>query len=110
MGREAWYSVSIVNSLVPRDLGGIRTFHARVALPQSPKHVELPPVVKINQSCVVGGLAVGSTVKTSFQFSRVMGCWIADAALAAALFFAASTGDDGTEGSAEDTAAVACVK
>lgn len=65
---------------------------------------------KINQSCVVGGLAVGSTVNTSFQFFNVSGCWRKEAALAAALFFAASTGDDGTAGMAEDTAAVAWLK
>jgi hypothetical protein len=81
-----------------------------VAFPHRPKHVVLPPVAKISQSCVVGGLAVGSTVKTSFQFSSVSGYWIAAAAFAAALFVAESTGADGIEGIDEDTAAVALLK
>jgi hypothetical protein len=75
-----------------------------------PKHVELPPVMKINQSCVVGGLAVGSTVRTSLQFSKVMGCWIAAAALEAAFSVAALMGEEGTAGIDEDTAAVALLK
>jgi hypothetical protein len=79
------------------------TFQALVALPHKPKHVELPPVTKTNQSCVVGGLAVGSTVSTSFQFSKVMGCWMAAAAFEAALSVAALMGDE----IEEDTAAVA---
>jgi hypothetical protein len=86
------------------------TFQALVALPHSPKHVLLPPVMKTNQSCVVGGLAVGSTVSTSFQFSRVMVCWTAAAALAAALSVAALMGAEGTAGMEEDTAAVALLK
>jgi hypothetical protein len=86
------------------------TFQALVALPHKPKHVELPPVMKINQSCVVGGLAVGSTVKTAFQFSKVMGCWMAAAAFDAALLVAALIGDEGTAGIDEDTAAVALLK
>jgi hypothetical protein len=81
-----------------------------VAFPHRPKHVELPPVANISQSCVVGGLAVGSTVRTSFQFSSVSGYWIAAAAFAAALFAAESTGADGMEGIDEDTAAVALLK
>lgn len=87
-----------------------RTFHALVALPQRPKHVELPPVAKMSQSCVVGGLAVGSTVNTSFQLSSVMGYWIAAAALDAAFTVASSMGAVGTAGMAEDTAAVALLK
>jgi hypothetical protein len=66
--------------------------------------------MKISQSCVVGGLAVGSTVKTSFQFSNVMGCWIAAAAFEAAFSVAALMGAEGTAGIAEDTAAVALLK
>jgi hypothetical protein len=85
-----------------------------VALPHRPKHVELPPVTKISQSCVVGGLAVGSTVRTSLQFSRVMGCWMAaaaaEAAFFAAAFAAALMGDEGTAGIDDDTAAVALLK
>jgi hypothetical protein len=81
-----------------------------VALPHRPKHVELPPVMKISQSCVVGGLAVGSTVRTSFQFSRVRGCWMAAAADEAAFSAAALMGDEGTAGIDDDTAAVALLK
>ena len=88
----------------------VRTFHALVALPQKPKHVELPPVTKISQSCVEGALMVGSRVKTSFQFSKVIGYWIASAALEAAFAAAASTRADGTAGMAEDTAALALLK
>jgi hypothetical protein len=86
------------------------TFQALVVLPHKPKHVELPPVMKISQSCVVGGLAVGSTVSTSLQFSKVMGCWMAAAAFEAALSVAALMGDEGTAGIEEDTAAVAWLK
>lgn len=90
---------------------GVRTFQALVALPQRPKHVLLPPVVKTSQSWVVGGLAVGSTVKTSFQFSRVNGCWTTSTTLAAASLAAASTGADGIEAEmVEDTAADALLK
>lgn len=87
-----------------------RTFHALVAFPHRPKQVVLPPVVKISQSWVVGGLAVGSTVRTSFQFSRVIGYWIAAAVLDAALLVAVSTGADGMEGMDAETAAVALLK
>jgi hypothetical protein len=58
----------------------------------------------------VGGLAVGSTVRTSFQFSRVRVCWTAAAALAATLSVAALMGAEGTAGMEEDTAAVALLK
>jgi hypothetical protein len=88
----------------------IRTFHALVAFPHRPKQVLLPPVVKMSQSCVVGGLAVASTVRVSFQFSRVIGYWIAAAALEATLLVAVSTGADGMEGMDADTAAVALLK
>lgn len=53
---------------------------------------------------------MGSTVKTSLQFSSVSGCWMAAATLDVALFLAASMGEDGTAGIAEDTAAVAWAK
>jgi hypothetical protein len=86
------------------------TFQALVALPHRPKHVELPPVMKINQSCVVGGLAVGSTVSTSLQFSKVIGCWIAAAAAEAALSVAALMGLEGAAGIAEEMEAVALLK
>jgi hypothetical protein len=86
------------------------TFHALVALPHKPKHVELPPVIKTSQSCVVGGLAVGSTVSTSFQFSSVMVCCTAAAVFAATLSVAALMGAEGTAGMEEDTAAVALLK
>lgn len=86
------------------------TFHALVAFAQRPKHVLLPPVTKMSQSWVVGALTVGSTVNTCFQFSRLMGCWMAEAAFAAALPAAALMGADGAAGMAEDTAAVALLK
>ena len=64
----------------------------------------------MSQSCVVGGLAVASTVRVSFQFSRVIGYWMAAAALEATLLVAVSTGADGMEGMDADTAAVALLK
>jgi hypothetical protein len=79
-------------------------------LPHKPKHVELPPVTWISQSCVTGGLAVGSTVRTSFQFSRVITCWIASAAFAAAFSAATVTGFGGRSGTASDTAEVVWMK
>jgi hypothetical protein len=89
----------------------VHTFQAWVAFPQRPKHVLLPPVVKTSQSWVVGGLAVGSTVKTSFQFSNVSGYWMTSTTLAAASLAAVSSGADGIEAEiVEDTAAVALLK
>lgn len=100
----------VVSDTAARLQRSVHTFHAFVALPHIPKHVELPPVTKISQSWVVGGLAVGSTVRTSLQFSKVMGCWMAAAAFEAALLVAALIGAEGTAGIDEDTAAVALLK
>ena len=105
-GSDAWVNVSAALS----KFNAVRTFHALVTFPQRPKHVLLPPVVNTSQSCVVGGLAVASTVMTSFQFSRVIGCWIASATLAATLLVAVSTGADGMDEMDADTAAVALLK
>ena len=91
-------------------VNAIRTFHAVVTFPHKPKHVLLPPVVKTSQSCVVLGLAVASTVMTSFQFSSVIGYWITSATLAATLLVAVSTGADGIDEMEADTAAVALLK
>ena len=59
-----------------------------------------------SQSCVVGALAVGSMVKTSFQLSRVNSCWIWSAIFAEAAF----TGAEGAAGTADEMAAVAWLK
>lgn len=59
---------------------------------------------------MVGGLAVGSTVRISLQFSNVRVCWMAPAALAAALSVAALMGLEGAAGIEDDTAAVALLK
>jgi hypothetical protein len=58
--------------------------------------------MKTSQSCVVGVLAVGSTVRVSFQFSSVSSCWTLEATLAVA----ASSGA-GTAGTADVTASLA---
>jgi hypothetical protein len=63
-------------------------------------------VAKMSHSCVAGALTVGSTVRTSFQFSSVSGYWTASAAFAAA----ASTGAEGAAGIDDETAAVALLK
>ena len=63
-------------------------------------------MAKISHSCVAGALTVGSTVRTSFQFSSVSGYWTASAAFAAA----ASTGAEGAAGIDDETAAVALLK
>jgi hypothetical protein len=106
-GRDAWCHVSTADNVVEI---AAHTFQALVALPHMPKHVELPPVMKMSQSCVVGGLAVGSTVSTSLQFSRVIGCWMAAAAVDAAFSAAALMGFEGAAGIDDDTAAVALLK
>jgi hypothetical protein len=61
--------------------------------------------MKTSQSCVVGVLRVGSTMRVSFQFSSVSSCCTAEATLAAT----ASSGA-GAAGTADVTASLALFK